>query len=108
MKLLSALILLASAGAVVAENPASNAGNLAPRDIDLDATKTNPRVKRADGTWNLIPKRSETKAVDRRSDGAQPAQEKKREAEGPTKTNPRIKRADGTWNLVPRASETKE
>ncbi|KAF6823566.1 hypothetical protein CMUS01_10631 [Colletotrichum musicola] len=104
MKLLSALILLASAGAVVAANPASNSDNLAPRD----ATKTSPRVKRADGTWNLIPKRSETKAVDRRSDdGAQPAQEK-REAEGPTRTNPRIKRADGTWNLVPRASETKE
>ncbi|KAF6782346.1 hypothetical protein CSOJ01_16011 [Colletotrichum sojae] len=111
MKPLSTLILFAGAGAVVAGNPASNTENLARRDINQDATKTNPRVKRADGTWNLAPRQTETKVFRTRSDvGAgdvQPAAREKREAEGPTKTNPRIRRADGTWHLVPRQSETK-
>ncbi|KXH49506.1 hypothetical protein CSIM01_03794 [Colletotrichum simmondsii] len=120
MKFTSALLVLASAGAVVASLP--NAGMpLVERDEivgkkGLEATKTNPRVKRADGTFNLVPRQTQTKQarMDSDDDDAGPFKEKraeeavqeKRDELTPTKTNPRVKRADGTFNLAPRQSIT--
>ncbi|KAG7040314.1 hypothetical protein JMJ77_0003350 [Colletotrichum scovillei] len=119
MKFTSTLVILASAGAVVASLP--NAGMpLVERDEivgkkGLEATKTNPRVKRADGTFNLAPRQTQTgKASMEPDDDAGPFKEKrveeavqeKRDELTPTKTNPRVKRADGTLNLAPRQSIT--
>lgn len=82
----------------------------------LEATKTNPRVKRADGTFNLVPRQTQTKEARMISDeeadslkekcGEEAVQEK-RDDLTPTKTNPRVKRADGTFNLAPRQSITR-
>ncbi|EXF73560.1 hypothetical protein CFIO01_02852 [Colletotrichum fioriniae PJ7] len=120
MKFTSTLLVLASAGAVVASLP--NAGMpLVDRDEivgkkGLEATKTNPRVKRADGTFNLVPRQTQTgKAKLELDDDAGPFKEKraeeavqeKRDELTPTKTNPRVKRADGTFNLAPRQSITR-
>lgn len=82
----------------------------------LEATKTNPRVKRADGTFNLVPRQTQTgKAKLELDDDAGPFKEKraeeavqeKRDELTPTRTNPRVKRADGTFNLAPRQSITR-
>ncbi|OHE98320.1 hypothetical protein CORC01_06316 [Colletotrichum orchidophilum] len=118
MKFTSTLVILASAGAVAASIP--NAGvPLIERDeivgkIGLGATKTNPRERRADGSFNLVARQTHTKG-DRMDLGdtsnisdekrAEEAVQEKRD-ETPTKTNPRVKRADGTWNLVPRETIT--
>ncbi|KXH69482.1 hypothetical protein CSAL01_07166 [Colletotrichum salicis] len=120
MKFTSTLLILASAGAVIAS--LSNAGAaLVDRDEivgkkGLEATKTNPRVKRADRTFNLVPRQTQTKEARMISDEEADSSKEKRGEEAvqekrddltPTKTNPRVKRADGTFNLAPRQSITR-
>ncbi|KAK1658294.1 hypothetical protein BDP55DRAFT_398978 [Colletotrichum godetiae] len=120
MKFTSILLVLASAGAVVASLPNAGAALVERDEVvgkkGLEATKTNPRVKRADGTFNLVPRQTQTKEARMISDeeadslkekrGEEAVQEK-RDDLTPTKTNPRVKRADGTFNLAPRQSITR-
>ncbi|TDZ61833.1 hypothetical protein CTRI78_v004100 [Colletotrichum trifolii] len=96
MKFISTIVLLASTGAVLAGT--------------IDSTRANPRVVRADGTFNAKPKPSigggtggEITKKDK-IDGTLPVKEE-RDAQEPTKANPRGVRADGTFNLVPRQTE---
>ncbi|KAK1623869.1 hypothetical protein BDP81DRAFT_118405 [Colletotrichum phormii] len=120
MKFTSTLLILASAGAVVASLPNAGAALVERDEIvgkkGLEATKTNPRVKRADGTFNLVPRQTQTKEARMISDEEADSLQKKRGEEAvqekrddltPTKTNPRVKRADGTFNLAPRQSITR-